>query len=89
MLSKPVNDKAQSLFDNDFLQSGYYAKQDHHTDPDLIKLGKYLFFDLCCLQIIRDPAPVATPPALAFTDGRNRALLLIFQEICKGILLPW
>ncbi|MDQ4139650.1 MAG: cytochrome-c peroxidase, partial [Bacteroidota bacterium] len=45
-VAKPVNDKAMSLFSANFLQTAYYAKQDRQqTKPELIELGKTLFFD--------------------------------------------
>ncbi|CAN5305675.1 cytochrome c peroxidase [soil metagenome] len=74
-ISKPVNDLAISLFNKNFLHPEYYAKQDQLiSDPELIGLGKFLFFDPVLSSNNQRSCSSCHDPARAFTDGRKQSL---------------
>lgn len=78
--SQPVNDHSPSLFDSVFLQPGYYAKQDRaRPAPELIQLGKILFFDPLLSANNKRSCASCHDPARAFTDGRARSLAFDFE----------
>ncbi|GAB3534039.1 cytochrome c peroxidase [Pontibacter brevis] len=73
--SKPVNDLASSLFDERFLQPAFYAKQDQaNANPELVQLGKLLFFDPVLSSNNQRSCASCHAPAKAFTDGQVRSL---------------
>lgn len=79
-LSKAVNDHASGVFDNDFLQAGYYAKQDQaKPGTELTQLGKFLFFDPVLSANNKRSCASCHDPARAFTDGRTRSLAFDFK----------
>ncbi|MGZ5303204.1 MAG: cytochrome-c peroxidase, partial [Bacteroidia bacterium] len=59
----------------DFLLSSYYAKQDQNkTNPQLIELGKILFFDPVLSSNNERSCASCHNPEKAFTDGREKSI---------------
>jgi cytochrome c peroxidase len=78
--SKPVNDHANSLFSADFLQAAYFAKQDRKEQkPELIELGKVLFFDPVLSANNERSCASCHVPSKAFTDGQARSIAFDFK----------
>lgn len=74
-VSKPVNDHANGLFSSDFLQAAYFAKQDRKEQkPELVELGKLLFFDPVLSANNARSCASCHSPAKAFTDGQARSI---------------
>jgi cytochrome c peroxidase len=74
-LSKPVNEKATGIFSADFLQPGYYAKEDRENQKKpLLNLGKALFFDPVLSANNQRACASCHVPAKAFTDGRPKSI---------------
>lgn len=81
---KPVNDKTNSLFSPNFLQAGYYAKQDRQEQkPELIHLGKTLFFDPLLSDNNKRSCASCHAPDKAFADGLARSLAFDFKGTLK------
>lgn len=79
-LAIAVNDQARSLFDEGFLQATYYAKQDHsNSNPELIKLGKLLFFDPALSANNKRSCASCHVPSKGFTDERAKSLTFDFK----------
>ncbi|WP_181885072.1 cytochrome-c peroxidase [Pontibacter diazotrophicus] len=79
-VSKPVNDHANSLFSADFLQAAYFAKQDRKEQkPELIELGKVLFFDPVLSANSERSCASCHVPSKAFTDGQVRSVAFDFN----------
>ncbi|MCC9138535.1 cytochrome-c peroxidase [Pontibacter silvestris] len=79
-VAKPVNDQANSLFSADFLQAAYYAKQDRAEQlPELVALGKVLFFDPVLSANNKRSCASCHSPAKAFTDGQAQSLAFDFK----------
>ncbi|WP_345162735.1 cytochrome-c peroxidase [Pontibacter saemangeumensis] len=77
---KPVNDHASSLFSADFLQAAYFAKQDRREQkPELIELGKVLFFDPVLSANNERSCASCHVPSKAFTDGQARSIAFDFK----------
>jgi cytochrome c peroxidase len=73
-LTKPVNDQAPGLFDQDFLRAAYYAKQDRREPlPAQIELGRLLFFDPVLSSNNERACASCHHPAKAFTDGTAKS----------------
>jgi len=78
--SKPINDKATSIFSSDFLQAAYYAKQDRETpSSDLLELGKVLFFDPVLSANNQRSCASCHSPDKAFADGLARSVAFDFK----------
>jgi len=78
--SKPVNDKATSIFSPDFLQAAYYAKQDREVpNPNLLELGKTLFFDPVLSENNQRSCAGCHAPNKAFADGLARSIAFDFK----------
>ncbi|WP_190277554.1 cytochrome c peroxidase [Adhaeribacter rhizoryzae] len=81
---KPVNNKAISLFSPNFLEAGYYAKQDRQDQkPELIQLGKTLFFDPLLSDNNKRSCASCHAPNKAFADGLTRSLAFDFKGTVK------
>jgi cytochrome c peroxidase len=79
-VSKPVNDHASSIFSADFLQAAYFAKQDRKQQkPELIELGKVLFFDPVLSANNERSCASCHVPSKAFTDGQTRSIAFDFK----------
>jgi cytochrome c peroxidase len=73
-LTKPVNDQATGLFDQNFLRAAYYAKQDRREPlPAQIELGRLLFFDPVLSSNNQRACASCHHPAKAFTDGAAKS----------------
>ncbi|WP_114781941.1 cytochrome-c peroxidase [Botryobacter ruber] len=83
-VAKPVNDRATSLFSPDFLQTAYYAKQDRkEQQPELVALGKLLFFDPVLSANNERSCASCHAPDKAFADGRARSVAFDFNGTVK------
>ena len=81
---KPVNDKATSIFSPDFLQTAYYAKQDRQEQkPELLALGKTLFFDPLLSANNKRSCASCHAPDKAFADGLTRSVAFDFKGTLK------
>ncbi|GAB3540495.1 cytochrome c peroxidase [Pontibacter brevis] len=79
-IAKPVNDHANSLFSADFLQAAYFAKQDRKEQkPQLVELGKVLFFDPVLSANNERSCASCHAPAKAFSDGQARSVAFGFK----------
>lgn len=78
--AKPVNDQARSIFAPGFIQASYYAKQDRQqARPELIELGRALFFDPVLSANKERSCASCHQPEKAFTDGRARSIAFGFK----------
>ncbi|WP_062542891.1 cytochrome-c peroxidase [Rufibacter tibetensis] len=81
---KPVNDKAFSLFSPDFLQTAFYAKQDRQEQkPELVNLGKTLFFDPLLSSNNKRSCASCHSPEKGFADGVARSVAFDFKGTLK------
>jgi cytochrome c peroxidase len=81
---KPINDKATGLFSADFLQTAYYGKQDRQQQsPELIHLGKTLFFDPLLSENNKRSCASCHAPDKAFADGLARSVAFDFKGTLK------
>ena len=78
--SEAVNDKAHSLFSKAFLQPAFYAKQDQaNLNPELVQLGKFLFFDPVISSNNKRSCASCHNPSMAFADGLSKSLAFDFK----------
>lgn len=74
-VSKPVSFYSTSLFGKDFLQAGFFAKQDGNIpDKAITDLGKLLFFDPLLSGNNQRSCASCHHPAKAFTDGTAKSV---------------
>ncbi len=72
---KPLNNNALNLFDANFLNAVYYAKQDQNeANEKLTELGKLLFFDPVLSANNERSCASCHNPEKAFTDGRQKSV---------------
>ncbi|WP_187264176.1 cytochrome-c peroxidase [Pontibacter beigongshangensis] len=82
--AKPVHDHASSLFSADFLQPGYYAKQDQRAQqPELVELGNLLFFDPALSANNQRSCASCHSPQKGFADGLARSVAFDFKGNVK------
>ncbi|WP_020533248.1 cytochrome-c peroxidase [Flexithrix dorotheae] len=83
-LEHSVNYNANSIFANDFLNPFYYSllrKKDY--TPEIIDLGKTLFFDPILSNTNERACASCHQPELAFTDGMKKSTATGFEGTVK------
>ncbi|KAB2918808.1 MAG: cytochrome-c peroxidase [Bacteroidetes bacterium] len=79
-INQPYNYLADNFFGNDFLNPDYYSMvKKGITQPQMEKLGKYLFFDPVLSSNNKRACASCHNPQKAFTDGEQRSLALDFK----------
>lgn len=79
-IKQPYNYLADNFFGNDFLNPDYYSMvKKGVTQPQMEKLGKYLFFDPVLSSNNKRACASCHNPQKAFTDGEQRSLALDFK----------
>lgn len=78
-----VNYEAKNLFDQQFLDPGFYAKFHAEEDAKKRELGRLLFFDPILSGNNKRACASCHNPEMAFTDGETKSLAFNFQGRIK------
>lgn len=79
-IARPVNRLSTGLFNKDFLQTSFYAKQDQRSaNPEIQELGKLLFFDPLLSANNERSCASCHNPQKGFTDGVAKSIAFDFK----------